>query len=132
MSPILLDTNVVSVIFKTNHPLRPAALDATDGHELYIAFMTKAEVLVWPMNNDWGARRRAELSEHLSEFTTLLPDDDSPRYWAEVMATSKRLGRPMDAADAWIAATALQWDLPLVTNNFRDFEPLSELTLVRI
>ncbi len=132
MSPILVDTNAVSVIFKTGHPLRPAALDATEGHELFIAFMTKAEILVWPMNNDWGDRRRTELAEHLAEFTTLLPDDDSPRYWAEVIALSKRLGRPMDAADAWIAATAIQWELPLVTNNSRDFEHLSNLTLIRI
>lgn len=132
MSPVLLDTNAVSLIFKTSHPLRPAALNATDGHELFIAFMTKAELLLWPKNNAWGKRRRDELADHLAEFTSLLPDDDSPHYWAEVMAESKRLGRPMSAADAWIAATALQWELPLITNNSRDFEHLSGLTLIRL
>lgn len=132
MNPILVDTNVVSFLFKPDHSRHAEAFERTKNHNWFISFMTKAEIVLWPMNNAWGARRRAELAEHLAEFTTLLPDDDSPRFWAEVMAESRRLGRPMDAADAWIAATAIQWELPLITNNSRDFEHLSQLTLIRI
>lgn len=132
MKPLLVDTNVVSILFKRGHAHYADALREAEQQTLFISFMTKAELLLWPVVNGWGERRRQELMVHLSGFSTLLPDDESPRFWAEVMSESRRLGRPMSAADAWIAATAIQWRLPLVTNNYRDFEHLSQLTLIRI
>ncbi len=132
MNPLLIDTNVVSILFRQSHPLRNVAFDAVLDRSWFISFMTRSELLVWPEANNWGQSRREELRKHLGLFTTLLPDDDSPRFWADVIVESKRLGRPMSAADAWIAATAIQWELPLATNNSRDFEHLSQLTLIRI
>ncbi|MBI4903344.1 MAG: PIN domain-containing protein [Acidobacteria bacterium] len=38
----------------------------------------------------------------------------------------------MAFADAWIAATALQYGIPLVTADYRDFEHLAGLDLLRI
>jgi predicted nucleic acid-binding protein len=132
MKPLLIDTNVVSILFRQSHPLRGQAFEAMRDKNWFISFMTRAELLVWPRLNNWGPARREELERHAGMFTTLLPDDDSPRYWADVVVESRRLGRPMSAADAWIAATAMQWELPLVTNNVGDFEHLGQLTLLRI
>ncbi len=36
---------------------------------------------------------------------------------------------PISPQDAWIAATALHYDLLLVTHNVRDFQEISELQL---
>jgi predicted nucleic acid-binding protein len=38
----------------------------------------------------------------------------------------------MTTGDAWIAATAIRWDLPLVTADYRDFEHVRALTLVPV
>ena len=38
-------------------------------------------------------------------------------------------GRPMPSNDAWIAATALRYDTPLVTHNVKDFEHLQNMGL---
>ena len=48
------------------------------------------------------------------------------------MAEWKRRGRPFVTADAWIAATALELDLALVTHNPADFAALENLRLVTI
>jgi predicted nucleic acid-binding protein len=124
--------NIASILFKPEHARYTRALQKTEHHTLFISFMTKAELLLWPAVNGWGERRRRELLVHLDGFTALLPDDESPQFWTDVMSESRRLGRPMSAAGAWIAATAMQWELPLVTNNVGDFEHLGQLTLLRI
>jgi hypothetical protein len=40
-----------------------------------ISFMTRAELLLWPRQNLWGARRATALQKHIQLFTTLFPDD---------------------------------------------------------
>jgi len=52
--------------------------------------------------------------------------------WADIVAESRLSGRPITAADAWIAATARQWDLALVTADYRDYEHIDGLTLVPV
>jgi tRNA(fMet)-specific endonuclease VapC len=37
--------------------------------------------------------------------------------WAEVTVAAQSRGRRIECADAWIAATALRHDVPLVTHN---------------
>jgi predicted nucleic acid-binding protein len=40
------------------------------------------------------------------------------------------MGRPITFADAWIAAAAMQLNLPLVTHNARDYEGIERLVVV--
>ena len=42
--------------------------------------------------------------------------------WAELLADLRRKGLAMPIKDSWIAATALEHDLQVVTRNRRDFE----------
>jgi predicted nucleic acid-binding protein len=37
------------------------------------------------------------------------------------MVVARSLGRRIEVADAWVAATALLYDAPLVTNNPGDY-----------
>jgi predicted nucleic acid-binding protein len=132
MKEVLIDTNVVSILFKQDHPLRKTCMDEIDGRQCYLSFMTRAELLLWPRANAWGAARHSRLSQHIGQFTTLYADEDTCTVWASIMAESRRLGRPITTADAWIAATAKQWNLPLVTANYRDFDHLTGLILIPI
>jgi tRNA(fMet)-specific endonuclease VapC len=132
MSLLLLDTNIVSILFKPDHSLHRPSFRIAAGHQWFISFMTRGELLLWPRANRWGSTRQEELAKHVDLCTTLFPDDSTCVIWADIMAESRDAGRPITAADAWVAATARQWDLPLVTADYGDFEHLDGLTLIPI
>jgi predicted nucleic acid-binding protein len=132
MNALLLDTKVVSVLFNKNHRLRDSCIRAVSGHELAISFMSRAELLLWPAVNQWGDPRRATLLRHLSLYTTLYPDELTCLIWSSIVADCRRAGRPVQTADAWIAASAQQWRLPLVTADIGDFEGIPEIEIVPI
>lgn len=46
------------------------------------------------------------------------------------MAAARRAGRPIQTADAWIAATALLYGATLVTHNAADFAGVPGLLVV--
>ncbi len=64
-------------------------------------------------------RRRYEawLSEHLPQFDVLNVTDETAAVYAELRVALKRLGRPIPANDAWIAALALQHELAVLTRD---------------
>jgi predicted nucleic acid-binding protein len=46
------------------------------------------------------------------------------------MESARRNGRPIVAADAWIAATALYLGAPLITHNKTDFVGVDGLAVI--
>ena len=132
MSVLLVDTNVVSILFNRRHSLRQACIGAVSGHQLLISFMTRAELSLWPAANNWGEPRRAALEQHMALYLTLYPDERTCAIWAEVVYQSRRAGQRIQTADAWIASAARQWECPLVTTDFRDYAAIDNLNVVPI
>jgi predicted nucleic acid-binding protein len=132
MNVLLLDTNIVSILFKPDHTLHAKCLELVSGNQLFISFMTKAELLLWPEQNHWGPIRTQELLKHIDLCTTLFPDEETCSHWVRIISESRSAGQTITTADAWIAATARQWDLPLVTVDYRDFEHLEGLILIPV
>jgi hypothetical protein len=52
--------------------------------------------------------------------------------WAGVMVAARANGRRIEAADAWIAATALLYGAALVTHNPKDYLDLSNLSVLGV
>ncbi len=50
--------------------------------------------------------------------------------WAKIQAQARQLGRPVSVGDAWIAATALLYDAPLVTHNPDEFKDVAGLSII--
>ena len=92
--------------------------------------MTVAELDRWALQHNWGAHRRGRLDRYLDQFAIYPFDRDLCRAWARVADNARRRGRPIQTADAWIAATALLHDLPLVTHNPADYLGVTRLNLV--
>jgi predicted nucleic acid-binding protein len=66
----------------------------------------------------------------LTRFTPLLPDTETARLWARIKRSCEKKGEPITFADAWIAAAALQLNVPLVTHNIRDYAAVENLTIL--
>jgi predicted nucleic acid-binding protein len=126
---LVVDTNVLSFVLKGS---RDAAryLPHLGSNVMHVSFMTLAELDRWILRSNWGTDRRMTYERIVSDLVVLPSNRELGRIWASVMVTSVRLGRPMSIADAWIAATALLLDLPLVTDNQRDFESVPGLRII--
>jgi predicted nucleic acid-binding protein len=79
---------------------------------------------------NWGASRRDLMHRFLTRFTTLLPEAETARMWARIKSGCEKKSRPIMVADAWIAAAALQLNVPLATHNARDFEAVDGLLIL--
>ena len=79
--------------------------------------MALAELHAWALQRRWGRTRRDQLTRHVGRYVVHYADQRLCERWAELMDEARVRGRPIGAADAWIAATALVQNLPLVTHN---------------
>ena len=126
---LVLDTDVVSYLYKhdTRAELyRPHLNDPP----FIISFMSLAELRRWTLERNWGERRKRELEEYLTRYLVIHSEDQMCVRWAEAMNTARLNGRPIAASDAWIAATALFLDVPLVTHNGRHYSGVSGLQVI--
>jgi predicted nucleic acid-binding protein len=126
---IVLDTNVISEL--TRHAPAPEViswLDALAATDVATTAITAAELLpgvAWRP----GGRRKTELKaavdgllrEDLSGRVLSFDEPAAHRY-ADIVSGRERLGRPIGAADAQIAAICRAVDATLATRNTDDFE----------
>ena len=126
---MLIDTNIISYIYKGDS--RAAAYQPhLLGRQWYVSFMTLAEIYRWPYAQNWSEARRLHLEQFIKSRFVVLPFNNHLAWvWAELVGRTMR-GQPMSLADSWIAATALQNDMPLVTHNARHFQGVPGLTVV--
>ncbi len=92
--------------------------------------MTEAELEQWALLSNWHAKRIDWLRIFLARFGIIPSSHDLIIKWAEVMVAARRVGRRLETADAWIAATAVLYDAPLVTHNASDYAGVPGLKLI--
>ena len=64
------------------------------------------------------------------DFSVVYADEKLCEIWAEIKSDAYRKGRPIETADAWVAAVALMFDVPLVTHNRKHFENVESLKII--
>src|SRR5688500_4583593 len=126
MADILLDTNIISFGIKDDSR-RLLYEKHVAGNRTFIAFMTVAELYRWALNKRWGQRRIDALGEELKRHVVLPYDDALAWEWARVRSIK---GVPIDPSDGWIGATAIRYELPLVTHNRRHFEAIPGVRVI--
>jgi tRNA(fMet)-specific endonuclease VapC len=126
MNDCVVDTNVVSYLLKGDSRAALYAKHVT-GRRLCISFMTVAELYAWAILKKWGAKRIADLRSNLVQYVVLPYDDAMAWQWATVTALP---GHPIAAGDAWIAAAALRFAVPLITHNRKHFEHIPGLAVM--
>ena len=129
MKRLLADTDVVSYIFKW-HPFAARYVQILETNEVVLSFVTPAEMRLGALKAHWGLRKKNLLEGYLSRFAVCYADDQLCTRWAEVKHESNQKGQPISSQDAWIAATALYLDAPLVTNNAKHYAHLAKLRIL--
>ena len=127
----LLDTNIFSYLMRGDTRAEPYR-DYLADRQLGVSFQTVAELRRWAIERRWGPARHRELERQLGRVTVYLVDDALITAWAEITARLRQSGRPITDADAWIAATAWNLAVPLVTHNRRHFEAIAGLEVVSL
>ena len=119
---VLVDTDVISYFFKKDS--RDVLYKRyIEGKLAIMAAQTFAELQAWPLNNKWSVKRHEQLRKYIeNNFVFVEVTKEICLEWAQIMADAKKRGYAIAIADAWIAATALAYSIPLVTHNYRDFK----------
>ena len=124
----LLDTNVISETVRPR-PDRTVLhwIEAQTPSDLFLAAQTIGE-LVRGARKVREQARRERFERWIEQALArqfdgrILPFDASAAaVWGRLMGDGDRAGRRPSAADAQIAAAAIQHDLTLVTRNVKDF-----------
>ena len=120
MKPIVLDTDIVSFLFKADTRAQ-VYLPQLQDRQWFISFMTEAELEQWALLANWSEKRVVWLRLFIGRFVVVPSSHDLVLKWAEAMVAARRNGRRIETADAWVAATALLYDAPLLTHNKADY-----------
>ncbi len=122
----LLDTNTVSEVMKPAP--EPSVLSWLEQHEndCFLSAVTVGEIergiALLP-----AGRKKSRLQEAFQAFSQaaeeriLSFDVVVARRWAALTGAAQRKGRTLPVLDSMIEATALHWDLTLVTRNVSNF-----------
>jgi tRNA(fMet)-specific endonuclease VapC len=124
-----IDTDVFSYFLKKDSRAE-LYKQHTDGHLLFISFMTVAELERWAILFNWGQNKIAVLEKTFRRYVIQYSNREICKIWAEIMAAGKRGGLNTSVADAWIAATAIHLQIPLVTHNKKDFQKIDGLNVI--
>src|SRR5436190_16367010 len=100
----VIDTDVWSYLYKGRAEAKVYE-PHLQGNILVISFQTQAELLRWVLAAGCGDRRRQDLESRLQKCVIEHSSDTLALRWADAMESGRRNGRPISAADAWIAAT---------------------------
>jgi tRNA(fMet)-specific endonuclease VapC len=125
----VIDTDVLSYLYKGRDEAR-FYHPHLSGNILIVSFQTQAELLRWGISAGWGSGRRKHRKAHLQHYVIEDSSYALSLRWAEAMESGRRNGRPITAADAWIAATALHLNVPLIIHNRKHFIGVDGLTVV--
>lgn len=135
--PVILDTDVWSLLTAGRKERRPeigAWRRALEGRPLYISAQTRGEVLFGALKAGWGAQRTALLRSSLAAIGILYPTREIVDAWASIRAECEVTGHPLadkvHMGDAWIAATAVALDMPLLSRD-GIFAGVGELQLLQ-
>ena len=119
---MICDTNILIYAAEPGDILCAPFVESPDA---VIASVTRIEVLGFPGFSKLSADRQNKLQEIIATTVEIPMDGDIIKR-----AITLRQQKKMSLGDSIIAATALEFDMPLVTRNTDDFKHLTGLRLI--
>lgn len=116
MTRVLLDTSAYSA-FMLGHPECKLALQQAD--QIYLTPVVLGELLAGFIRGKWRRKNERELRTFLSSprVQVIDVDADTAERYAAILNGLWKAGTPIPTNDIWIAASAMQHGLHLLTRD---------------
>jgi tRNA(fMet)-specific endonuclease VapC len=125
---ILLDTNICIYIINQRPPTVLERFKKFSAGEIGVSSIVAAE-LAFGVEKTNSIKNKQALNLFLAPMT-IIPFNESCIWpYATLRAHLEKQGLPIGSLDTMIAAQALALDLPLVTNNLKEFSRVPNLKL---
>ena len=123
---VLIDTNAASALLRRNPKLiSQLGVDT----ELYLPIVVYGELYYGALKSGSASAQVARVEDLLSSVAVLGWDLDTARTFGRVKAELAEAGKMIPVNDLWIAAIALRFNLPVVTQD-QHFSRVSGLTVI--
>jgi len=109
----LLDTVIVAAYFNREEAIRDRLTDVT----VYVSSITIGELYFGAYNSREVTNNVERIRDFVAINTVLPCDRVTSDYYGQVKNALRAKGRPIPENDIWIAATALQYSLTVVTRD---------------
>ncbi|HKA67323.1 MAG TPA: PIN domain-containing protein, partial [Solirubrobacterales bacterium] len=104
------------------------------GKRIVLSFATVAELWRGAYTQKYNDANRTKLEADIGLAVVVPPNNQLTHEWArltaQARAASHPLGQKSQAHDAWVAATAKHFDIPLLTGNQAHFQKIDGLRLI--
>lgn len=111
---MILDTNALSAWADGDEALRPVLASAI---KLVVPVIVLGE-FDFGIRQSRHYRRYVEwLANSLRNSEVAVIDEETAKVYGEIRLALKKAGTPIPVNDAWIAASALQWGLPILSRD---------------
>jgi predicted nucleic acid-binding protein len=130
---IVVDTNVFIYLTRGGSDKAAEYGSFVNGKRIVLSFATVAELWRGATTQGYGDKKRKRLAADIGVAIVVPPNEALSRLWGEITARGRSLGHALGQKaqnhDAWVAATAQLYELPLLTedSDFQGFPNLSVL-----
>ncbi len=127
--PIMVDTNVISFLYRedTRAVEYERLISASTPH---LSVVSVGELLFGAARANWSGSRTSALMAITQAYIVVEITYRIAETWAQIRAQTSAIGRTLSQSDAWIAASALVMECPLITHNPSDFSSIHNLELI--
>lgn len=123
----LLDTNVVIALFVADSAV---LLNISEAEEVFVPAAVIGELFYGAKKSGRPEENSRRIERFVLDNVVLNCDSETARLYGEIKDSLRRKGRPIPENDIWIAATAFQHDLTLVSRD-EHFKEVTNLKLAR-
>jgi tRNA(fMet)-specific endonuclease VapC len=127
---LLLDTNICIYLIKKKPPSVLKHFDAYATGMIGISSITVAELEFGVHKSHYPSQNQDALEQFLLPLAILNFDQEAARTYGKLRAALEARGGVIGALDMLIAAHALSQNLPLATNNVREFSRVPGLKVL--